>query len=927
MKISIMNKYITCLITLFVISSVSSVTQADEQPIAPIEVKLERKISYAQDIVPILKKNCIACHNAKTREGELSLESPDSMRAGGDSGPSIINGKPDDSFLYLVAARIEEPVMPPLPNKMNAHKLSGQDVWKLRRWIEQGATGKASTGKTPLKWVGPAANLHPIYSLALTPREDFVVSGIGNRIEIISLTDINNRQQLIDPELKKYAHRDFVNAVTVDPSGKYIASAGYRIVKIWERSEPRMLNSVSAGTAILAASTSINNQFYCLVNQTGKVIIGGEKPGATWDSGLKQVSAVSVDEQGKKVALATGNEIRIIDIPSKETVSVAVAGPVQSLLLWDNKIIAGHADGVIRIWHRPKGAPTYVAEGTELKKHKSAVTRVKFIDGTAPGLVSLSVNGVVTQWDLTSKSLIKDWSVGADVKSFALSPDRKRLISIHQTGRVVVWNEQKKVEREFKNPAALLQQVKTAEENVAIAKSLSTNTQTLLKAAEKNVTDRKAALEKAKKSIAEITKAFEASKKPLADAKSALDTVKKEIAAAAKQTPELKKKIDAAQKVFDEKQKAFTDVQEKEKRAKRTISLETASLKKGETEQVEAQKKADQSAAVLKTTEATLAALKTEVGKNSLKAVGARFVDTERLQIVTQLGHLEDWNLSTGQPLNSKSLPELKNCVQILPLAQKRVCFVAQDGNAGLYDMTISWKLRSRLGSADGNLAVTDSRFVNRITSLSFSPDGKQLATGGGDPSRDGELMIWDWKAGKLIRQIPQAHSDVVLSVSYSRDGKQLLTGSADKFVKIFDVATGKLSRSFEGHTEHVLSVAWAADGLSVASASADKTIKIWDTQNGSQKRTISNFGKQVTDLKYIGTSDNLASSCGDKIVRLYQAGNGRNYRNFSGAENYLYCVAVTRGEELVIGAGQNGVVRIWDGKKGSIRHSIKPVE
>jgi len=920
------KKQIIYFIALLAISFEPLVANDDEQPIAPVEVKLGREINYAQDIVPILKKNCVACHNAKTKEGELSLESPDLMRVGGDSGPSIVNGKPEDSFLYLVASRIEEPVMPPLPNKMNAHKLSGQDVWKLRKWIEQGAKGKASTGRSALNWVKPAANLHPIYSLTLTPREDFVVSGLGNQIEIISLTDINNREYLIDPELKSYAHRDFVNAVAVAPSGKFIASAGYRIVKIWERNQPRTLNSNSAGSAIQAASTSGKGQYYCLVNQAGKVIIASDKPGLTWDSGLKKVTAISVNDSGKKVVLATENKLLVVDIPKNEKVELVVPSPVHSLLFQGNNIIAGHADGVIRLWHRPEKSPTYVAQGTELKKHTKAVTKLAIIPGTPLGLLSLSSDGIVVRWDLAAKALKKDWAVGGDAKSIAISPDGKRLISVHQTGRVVVWNEQKKVERDFKSPAALLQQVKLAEENVAIAKSLSTNRQTLLKAADKNVTDRKAALEKAKKALAEATKAFEATKKPQADAKVALDAVKKEIAAA-KETPALKKKLDAAQKVFDEKQKTFTAAQEKEKRAKRTITLETASLKRGETEQVQAKKNAEQAAAHLKKSEADLATFKTEVAKNSLKAVGVRFVDAMRLQVLTEQGKLEDWNLATGQPLETESLPGVAKTVQLLPLANNRVCFVDESGTAKLFDMTVSWKLRSRLGPADGKLAVTQSELVNRVTSLAFSPDGKLLATGGGDPSRDGELMLWDWKSAKLVGKIPKAHSDVILSVEFSRDGKQLLTGAADKFVKIFDVATGKLVRSFEGHTEHVLSVAWKADGLSIASASADKTIKIWDTQNGSQKRTISSFGKQVTDLKYIGTSDNLASSCGDKLVRFYQAGNGRNYRNFSGAENYLYSVAVTRGEELVIGAGQNGVVRIWDGKNGKIRHSIKPTE
>lgn len=922
MKYSIMKYYLICFLA--VVTNVS--VQADDQPITPVEVKLDREVNYAQDIAPILKKNCIACHNSKTREGELSLESPDKMLEGGDSGPSIAPGKPKDSFLYLVASHIEEPVMPPLPNKMNAHDLTGKELWKLKRWIELGAKGKALSGRSALNWTGPAANLHPIYSLTLTPNEDYVVSGIGNRAEMISLTDVNNRQDFIDPELKTFAHRDFVNAIAVDPTGRFAASAGYRIVKIWERSDPQTLHSLPAGSPIVIASRSGNGQFYCLVNQAGKVIVGAEKPGVTWESGIKQISAATVDDQGKLAFLATGNEIRVVDLASKNVVRFAVPSPAHSLVEWGGKIIAGHADGVIRFWHRPAGSATYLAQGTELKKHKTAVSKLELVAGELQGLISFSAEGLISLWDLKTNGLKNEWATGGDVKSFALSGDRKRLVSVHASGKVAVWNEQKKLEREIKSPARLLLQVKSSEENVAIAKSLTTYHQTLQKAAVKNVTDRKAALEKAKKALEETAKTFEASKKPKGDAAVALGAVKKEIAAA-KETPELKKKLEAAQKVFDEKQKAFTDSQEKHQRANKTIGLETASLTKAEAEKLESDKHVEQAVAHSKTKETELAAFKAEVAKNTLKAVGVRFVDAQRLQVVTEQGLAEDWNLSNGLPLQTQSVGAVKQTVQILPLAQDHVCCIAADGEAHLVNMSVSWKLRSRLGPADGKLVVTDSQLVGRVTSLSFSPDGKLLATGGGNPSRDGELILWDWKAGEISRKISDAHSDVVLSVKFSRDGEQLLTGAADKFVKIFRVDSGEMVRSFEGHTEHVLSADWAADALSIASASADKTIKIWDTQNGSQKRTISGFGKQVTDLDYIGVGDKLVSSCGDKAVRMYTTSNGSNYRSLSGAENYLYSIAVTQNEELVISGGQGGIIRIWDAKTGKLLNSLKPVK
>jgi WD40 repeat protein len=57
------------------------------------------------------------------------------------------------------------------------------------------------------------------------------------------------------------------------------------------------------------------------------------------------------------------------------------------------------------------------------------------------------------------------------------------------------------------------------------------------------------------------------------------------------------------------------------------------------------------------------------------------------------------------------------------------------------------------------------------------------------------------------------AHTGHVMSVTFSPDGTRALSGSNDKTLKLWDVATGKLLRNFEGHTFGVLTVAFSPDG------------------------------------------------------------------------------------------------------------------
>ena len=901
---------------------------AEEQPIEPKEVQLDRDISYAEDVLPILKKNCIACHNATVKEGQLSLESPAAMLTGGDSGASIEPGDPEASFLYLVASRQSEPVMPPLPNKMNAHKLTGEEVSKLKRWIEQGAQGDPSAMRRVVQWSGVPANLQPIYALELFPSEDQFAVGRGSRVEVISLTDPTRKTGLIDPELEDRAHRDFVNAIAVHPSGVWLATAGYRTVKLWQQVTPPALQMLPPGKEIVALQTSPNAQRFVLATADGNLFSGSQQHLSLLKQGLEGITAVAVDDAGARLAVARGTEIQLLSVENETLSETVISGeaesPVQSFMFVQGTLWAGHADGVIRPWTQPEGAAALQTSAETMNKHTVAVTKLQPVAGEETSLLSVDASGVVVVWDTAARTPRLDWACGGELTGVAYLAAQKKLAAVHKDGRVTVWNDQKKQDREFKQSAALLRQSQLAEQEVTIAKALSAHAQTLKTETDKDLADRKGALEKAQKGLKEAEEAHMKTVAPRDEAQKQLEAIKQEIAAEG-ESDERKKKLEAATKTLDEKQKPFAEAEQNLSRARKTLELEEISVSKAEAVLANVVAQGEQTAAQVKQQEEALKAAQERLTQAPLQARGVRFVNAGQLQILTAEGGVEDWSLAEGTALRSNLLGEPTGTQQWFPLADGVMAVLRENQEVQRHHFHPEWRLHSRLGTPGGIVDVTESEFYDRVTSLAFSPDGRLLATGGGDPSRDGELLIWDWQAGQIERRLADAHSDVVLCLQFSRDGSRLLSGAADKFVKIFDVSTGEFVMAFEGHTEHVLGVAWTADALTVASGSADKSIKIWSTQDGSQKRTISNSTKQVTGLEFVGTSDNLVSSCGDKNVRMFQASSGRNYRNLAGAENYLYAVAVTSNEDYVLGGGQAGIVRIWNGKTGQLLHSLAP--
>jgi WD40 repeat protein len=231
-----------------------------------------------------------------------------------------------------------------------------------------------------------------------------------------------------------------------------------------------------------------------------------------------------------------------------------------------------------------------------------------------------------------------------------------------------------------------------------------------------------------------------------------------------------------------------------------------------------------------------------------------------------------------------------------------------------------SWTLERTIGDIDDPSVLSD-----RVVALDFNTAGTRLVAGGGVPSRFGEFKVFNVADGSLVRSFADAHADEVFGVAFSPDGTRIASCGADKYVKAFDLATGKLVRSYEGHTDHVLGVAWRADGMVLASCGADNVIRVWNAETGDQLRMIAGFTKQVTSIRFIGESVNTVSGSGDKTVHLHRTDNGQNLRTFAGATDYVFTVSVTPDGRTVVAGGYDSVLRIWNGTNGQVLHSLTP--
>jgi WD40 repeat protein len=230
-----------------------------------------------------------------------------------------------------------------------------------------------------------------------------------------------------------------------------------------------------------------------------------------------------------------------------------------------------------------------------------------------------------------------------------------------------------------------------------------------------------------------------------------------------------------------------------------------------------------------------------------------------------------------------------------------------------LWDVA-SWKLKLRL-----------EPHADRVLAVAFSPRGDLLAAGGGLPSRSGEIKVWQTGTGKLLRTLADAHTDTVFSAAFSPDGSQLATGAADRMVHLFDLASLKRVARFEGHTHHVLAVAFSPDGKKLISAGADAKIKSWNVEKVESIKDWAGHSKAVTALAFSPDGKSAASAGGDRSVRIWNPDNGSQVKSFDEAKDYLYSISIFAGGKLLAAGGRDQVVRVYDLKDQKLLRALDP--
>ena len=413
-----------------------------------------------------------------------------------------------------------------------------------------------------------------------------------------------------------------------------------------------------------------------------------------------------------------------------------------------------------------------------------------------------------------------------------------------------------------------------------------------------------------------------------ADAQAAVVTSQTALQTLQKTVPELTKAAQTAineanqmtqkatqqQKPYNDALAALTVAKSAQNLAAQQHAIAVRELKTAQEAEPLAKEKHAQMEAALVENKKLLEAAKVEstAAEMPLRAI-AFSPDNSILATAGDFGSAHTWDAETGSALAAYAGHE-QPLLTTLFLDDQRLLTGSADKSVRAWELNPEWRLEKTIGGVSKPELI-----AHRVLALDFSQDASQLVVGGGIPSRNGELSVFNVADGKRTFYLPQAHDDVIHAAEFSPDGKRLATAGADRYVRTFDLASAQQLRRLEGHTNYVLGITWKGDGQTLASSAADNTVKIWDAETGDQRRTISNFNKHVTSVHFVGETDTIVSSCGDRSVRMHNSANGGNVRSFGGSDAWVHCVVIVPNSTVVAAGTANGTLQVWNGTNGQV--------
>jgi WD40 repeat protein len=203
---------------------------------------------------------------------------------------------------------------------------------------------------------------------------------------------------------------------------------------------------------------------------------------------------------------------------------------------------------------------------------------------------------------------------------------------------------------------------------------------------------------------------------------------------------------------------------------------------------------------------------------------------------------------------------------------------------------------------------TVETRF-RRVTSLSFSPDVRYVASG----HENGQVKVWEIKTGDLLKVIWATKVfGGIIDVEFSPDGRFIVACQDDERVRVWRFPDYR-EQILVGHGRAVYSIAFNPVTGRLASAGVGGRVKIWDVETGESLKEIEAHEKAIMTVTISEDGKTLFTGSKDNTIRIWDLDTGRLIETLLGHEKQVNSVAVNSNATLLASSSDDGTVRIWD--------------
>ena len=316
--------------------------------------------------------------------------------------------------------------------------------------------------------------------------------------------------------------------------------------------------------------------------------------------------------------------------------------------------------------------------------------------------------------------------------------------------------------------------------------------------------------------------------------------------------------------------------------------------------------------------------------------------DGTRLASASSDSTLRIWNTATGGSLRVINYDA--EAVAISPKGDRIAAGPLTSGTAKLWD-------------SNGKLLRELPGHEFSVRALAFSPDGRRLATGGGD----GKVVVWDAGSGARLQTLATSISYGVRALSFSSDGTRIASGHENGLIAVWNALTGERVGSFPESKSDPGEVQFSPDGALVTTS----TGKIWDAASGALRHDFKKplygkvvfspdgkhamagarekvvlwdvaSGKELRRFDYPATSSPLAFSRDGalaaaggwgKDIDLWDIASGRLVQRFSGASSLTRSIALSPDRTRLAAGDDDLNLTIWNTRTGAVIRRQKEPE